>query len=73
MKFVVLSFRWYLEHFFQIDFLIFKEAGIFDEHDPFPLLSEPVREKTNNLVQNKSDTNQALQSQKLVRGWKFWK
>ena len=30
---------------------------------------EPVREKTNNLG---SDTNQAVQSQKMVRGWKFW-
>ena len=30
---------------------------------------EPVHEKTNNLG---SDTNQAVQSQKIDRRWKFW-
>ena len=34
---------------------------------------DPVREeKTTNLFPTRSDTNQALQSQKMVRGWKFW-
>ena len=34
---------------------------------------EPVREKTNKIwVPNRSDTNRAVQSQKIVRGWKFW-
>ena len=33
---------------------------------------EPSREKTNNVVSDKSDTNQAVQAQKMARGWKFW-
>ena len=32
---------------------------------------EPVREKTNNLG-SRSDTNRAVQSQKMARGWEFW-
>ena len=37
------------------------------------MIFEPVCEKTNNLVsQTKSDTNWAVQSQKINIGWKFW-
>ena len=32
---------------------------------------EPVHEETNNLILTVSDTNRAVQSQKMVRGWKF--
>ena len=28
--------------------------------------------KPTNLVLTRSDTNRAVQSQKMVRGWKFW-
>ena len=31
-----------------------------------------MREKTNNLGPTRSDTNQAVQSQEMVRGWKVW-
>ena len=48
-----------------LDYLDFS-GGIFD------LFYEPVREKTNNLVPTRSDTNRPVQSQKMVRGWKFW-
>ena len=33
---------------------------------------EPSRRKTNNVVPNRSDTNRAVQSQKMVRSLKFW-
>ena len=33
---------------------------------------EPRHEKTNNVVSNKSDTNQSVQSQKMARSLKFW-
>ena len=33
---------------------------------------EPVCEKTNNLGSDQVNTNWAVQSQKMVRGWKFW-
>ena len=38
------------------------------------LIFEPLCEKTNSLGSDltKSDTNWAAQSQKTVRGWKFW-
>ena len=47
-----------------LDYLDFS-GGIFD------LFYEPVREKTNNLGPTRSDTNRPVQSQKMVRGWKF--
>ena len=47
-------------------------------HPPHQLCAvikyEPVREKTNNLgseLPTRSDTYQAVLSQKMVRGWKF--
>ena len=30
------------------------------------------REKTNNVVSDQSDTNQAVQPLEMARGWKFW-
>ena len=47
-----------------LDYLDFS-GGIFD------LFYEPVREKTI-WVPTRSDTNRPVQSQKMVRGWKFW-
>ena len=40
---------------------------------PLQLTFEPVHEKTNNFDfrPTRSDTNRAVQSQKMVRGWKF--
>ena len=36
-------------------------------------VNESRREKTNNLLfPNRSDTNRAVQVQKMARGWKFW-
>ena len=35
-------------------------------------LFELPRGKTNNVVSEKSDTNRAVQAQKMVRGLKFW-
>ena len=32
---------------------------------------EPAREKTNNLVPTRSDTNRAVQAQKMTRDMKF--
>ena len=40
MKFIVLSFLWYLKHFLSIDFLIFKKTGSFGEGDGVPGLSK---------------------------------
>ena len=35
--------------------------------------NEPVREKNQQFgFLTRSDTNQPVQSQKMVRGWKFW-
>ena len=31
----------------------------------------PCHEKTNNVILDNSDTNQAVQAQKMARGWKF--
>ena len=36
------------------------------------LIIEPRHEKTNNVFPNRSDTNQAVQTQKIARGWKSW-
>ena len=37
------------------------------------ILNEPVHEKTNKFgFPTRSDTNHPVQSQKMVRGWKFW-
>ena len=36
------------------------------------MLTEPVREKTNNFGSNRSDANRAVQAQKMVRGRKVW-
>ena len=32
---------------------------------------EPHREKTNNVVINRSDIDRAIQAQKMARGWKY--
>ena len=34
--------------------------------------NEPVHEKTNNLGSTRSNTNRAVQLQKMARGWTFW-
>ena len=34
-------------------------------------INEPSREKTNNVVSDRFDTNQAVQLQKQIRGLKF--
>ena len=36
------------------------------------IINEPVHEKTNNLGSDKVNTNRAVQSQKIVKGLKFW-
>ena len=33
---------------------------------------KPSHEKTSNMFLKRTDTNPAVQSQNIVRGWKFW-
>ena len=42
---------------------------VYNAYEAIVIVNEPVRKKTNNLG---SDINRTVQSQKMVRGWKFW-
>ena len=47
------------------------ECHVFEHHATIVPTNEPSREKTNNVIPNRSDTNRAVQIQKQARSLKF--